>query len=95
VPLGQRVRLFAEGSYLGVVSSGELLSSSYFPRGRSFGVSARGGMGVRLFAAFELFASGGYDLYVHTFQVEPGDLYVASGASDAYLSGSLAVRLTL
>ncbi len=93
IALGERLRLSGEGAYLGVLSTGTLLP--YFPRARpAAAVEASGGLALRVTDELEITGAARYALYRHDLDADPGDLYVANSAADAYLTGTVGVRFT-
>lgn len=92
---GGSVVTFGELSYLAVLSSGEIVSPAYFPRGAARGLEGRLGIGVRVLPSLELRASGQLTRYGFTFQSQPEDTYVAGGATDQYLGGTVGIRYLL
>lgn len=93
VPLAEGAyRLFGRAAYLSVLSSGEILSSAYFPVGSTSGLEASIGAGIKLADGLELRINGELTRYGLTFQAQEGATYVASGAQDMYLGGALSLR---
>jgi hypothetical protein len=88
-----RVRIFARGAYQGVLQVGEL--QAYFPRVRSVGYQGGGGLAFRVHPLLELTAHGRFEMFLHTLNPQPGDLYVARFAADAFVVAGLGARLTL
>jgi hypothetical protein len=93
--------LFGRFSAVPVFSSGEIISPAFFTRGSNFGLDGQAGLGVRVLGTaaaagwrnlLELRAAFAFTRYGLTFQTEPTDAFVAQGAVDQYLGGTLAVR---
>lgn len=81
----------ARFSYLNVLSSGEILSRAYFPKGSTSGVDLRLGVDFRVVSFLKLRLSGFLTRYGLTFDTAPTDPYVATGASDQYLGGNVSL----
>ncbi|MCA2977855.1 MAG: hypothetical protein INH41_30925 [Myxococcaceae bacterium] len=99
--LGGQLTLFGRFSAVPVFSSGEVISPAFFPRGSNFGLDGQAGLGVRVLGTtaaagwrnlLEVRAAFDFTRYGLTFQTEPTDAFVAQGAVDQYLGGTLAVR---
>lgn len=85
--------LIGRFAVLPVFSSGEIISSAYFPKGSNFGLEAGGGLAVQVVPFLQLRVSFEYLNYGLTFKPQDGDTYVADGAADRYLGGNAALRL--
>lgn len=90
----ERLSLFGRFGVIPVFSSGEILSSAFFPNGSAFGFEANAGVGVGLTSFLQLRASFEFASYGLTFQTQATDAYVAAGASDRYLGGNASARFT-
>jgi hypothetical protein len=83
------VSLLGGASYRYLFAVGEIGSAAWFPRQTSQGIDAHVGLGVELGRSFEIRLIGALQRYGFSFHPEPGDPYVAGGATDTYLSGSM------
>lgn len=93
VPLIEdRLALFGRFGIIPVFSSGEIISSAFFPNGSTFGLEAGGGLAVGLLPFLQLRASFEFARYGLTFTTQPTDTYVATGAAETYLGGNASVR---
>ncbi|MDX2013357.1 MAG: hypothetical protein SFW67_24385 [Myxococcaceae bacterium] len=84
--------LFGRFAVVPVFSSGEIISSAFFARGSNLGLDGQFGVGVRLFGPLSLRAAFDFTRYGLTFQTEATDAFVAQGAVDQYLGGTVALR---
>ena len=89
------VSLLAGASYRYLLSVGEIGTAAWFPHQSSMGVDAMLGFGIELGRSFEIRITGQLQRYGFSFHPEPGDPFVAGGATDTYLGGTavLAWRL--
>jgi hypothetical protein len=89
------VSLLAGASYRYLLSVGEIGTAAWFPHQSSMGVDAMLGFGIELGSSFEIRITGQLQRYGFSFHPEPGDPFVAGGATDTYLGGTavLAWRL--
>jgi hypothetical protein len=81
--------VYAAASYLGVLSTGPL--GTYFTRARVGGVEGRAGAAYTLARGVELSLEASYTRFFYSLNPQPGDAYVAGGALDQLLRGSLGV----
>ncbi len=88
--LGWRLSALAGGAYLLTTSRGEVYEHFREPRVR--GVDADLGFAVDFGSGFELRLAARYTRYFASFRPKLGDAYVAGGALDEQLQGSLGVR---
>lgn len=97
--LGAEVRAPLAGAWSGVgslayrhvLSSGEIESDAYFPRASARGVDAGLWLARPLKERFELRLGAALERYGYDLAPEPGDMRVAGGAVDQYLSVSLSL----
>jgi len=83
--LSARLSLRASVDYLNVLSAGALTSAT-FPHASANGVDVALGAGYEIGKTFELQASASLRRYGFDMRSQPGDAFVAGGASDQYLS---------
>lgn len=76
-----------------VFSSGQLVSSAFFPNGSTFGLEANAGVSLKIVSFLSLRVAFEFEQYASSFKSEPTDMFVAAGSVDRYLGGSAAVRL--
>jgi hypothetical protein len=76
-----------------VFSSGQLISSAFFPNGSTFGLEANAGVSLKLLSFLSLRVAFEFEQYSSSFKTEPTDMFVATGSVDRYLGGSAAVRI--
>lgn len=88
----EALEVFAQGGWGFMLDSGEIGRSNWFPRSSSHLASAGVGANVHLFRGVGLFARFDWQGAFFDLQPEPGDPFVAGGASDQYLLGSAGVR---
>ncbi len=93
--LEDTLRLWAGASALPVLSSGDVISPAFFNKGSNFGFEVNAGVAVHLTGPVWLAATGELTLNILSFQAQPTDVYVASGATDRYLGAGLSVRVEL
>ncbi|MCC7535358.1 MAG: hypothetical protein IT379_04060 [Deltaproteobacteria bacterium] len=78
-------------SYLVVTSAGEITSEAYFPRGEASGLEIGVGITHRLVGDLEVQVVGEMRRYWYSFHPEPGDRWIAGGASDTYFQAGVQV----
>lgn len=83
---------FARFSYLSVLSSGEIISASYFPNGSASGIEGAVGVGYLATPNIEVRLTGELTRYSLTFHTSDGDKYIAAGAADQYVGAKLGLR---
>ncbi len=83
-------------SVMPVLSAPEVISSKFFPNGSVLGLEGGLGLGVQLpfLKALQIRAAFDFARYGLSFRAAATDTYVAEGAVDQYLGGSLGVRFT-
>ncbi len=86
--------VFARFAYLPVLSSGEIISATYFQKGSASGIEAALGAGFKVGSGVELRLTGQLTRYGLTFESQPTDSYLATGASDLNIGGNVSVRYT-
>lgn len=94
--------LYARFAVLPVLSAKDILGAAFFKAGSAFGVDGALGLGFKLPFSFAFIDAGalqlrlGFDFarYGLSFKTAATDEYVAEGAVDQYLGGTLAVRFT-
>jgi hypothetical protein len=91
--LNSGIILFGKLAALIVMSSGQIISTDYFPHGSNFGIEGQLGVGYRIVGPLQIRLAFDYTHYGMTFQTTASDTYVASGAVDLYMAGRLGVRL--
>jgi hypothetical protein len=84
--------LFGRFQAIPVLSSGEIISDAFFPRGSNFGLDGSIGVGVSLVKVLQLRAAFQFTRYGLVFRSEMTDPAIAQGATDQYLGGTVAVR---
>lgn len=89
VHLSPIFHLHAGAGYQLLLSKGELGSAAYFPRAVGAGFDTSLCVAIRPTAHFELRAQGDYSRYFFSLKPEVGDPYIAGGALDQYLTGTL------
>lgn len=92
---GEVFAAFASVAYLHVLSSGPLLSETFFGRGSVFGLEGSMGARLRVTRSVELKLAGYGTRFGYSFQVEPDAPRFAAGAVDQFLGWTLAARYTL
>ena len=73
-------------------SSGEIISAAYFPNGSNLGLDGSLGVGVALLKSLQIRAAFDFNRYGLTFKTEPTDAFVAQGAVDQYVGGTVSLR---
>lgn len=73
-------------------SSGELVSSAFFPNGSTLGLEARAGVDVRLVGFLHVRLAFELEQYGSSFTTQPTDTFVAAGSLDRYLGLSAGLR---
>ncbi len=92
VPLAERFSPFLKLYYLPVLSSGELVSAKYFPKGGASGLELSLGTGIVIIKHWEVRLAAQLTRYGFDFKTEPTDTFVAAGAVDLYVGGTVALR---
>jgi hypothetical protein len=93
--VSRKLALELGGAYRHILSTGEIGSQDFFSRATAGGVDMEAAVTVA--GPFGLELRAGVDLrrYFFSMNPEPGDTFIAGGAVDQYLTGSLAVRALL
>jgi hypothetical protein len=84
--------LFGRFTVVPVFSSGEIISSAFFPNGSNFGIDGQAGVGVAFMKMLQLRATFDFTRYGLSFRTEPTDAFVAQGAVDQYVGGTVTLR---
>jgi hypothetical protein len=87
-----KLTLFARVCYLPVLSSGEIISPSYFAAGTASGFDITAGAAYKVLPSVEVRLTGLVTRYGLTFTTADTDVYVATGASDLNAGANLSVR---
>jgi hypothetical protein len=95
VQLRWGLSVIAGGGYRYVFNRGGAIADDYFPRLRVQGVDAHLGAGVAVMRTLEVRASVDFSRYFYDMRSQSGDLYLAGGAVDQYLSATIAAAFTL
>ncbi len=106
--LGARVSLGAEGEFLDrqlvlalrgsllpVFTSGEIIGGPYFAKGSNFGFSVDAALGFRVTEMIQVRAGFEFVQYGLSFSTQATDMYVAAGATERLVGGSVGVRVEL
>lgn len=91
--IGRTLGFFGRFCVIPAFSSGQLISSDFFADGSTLGLEGAAGLSVGLASFLSVRAAFEFERYGSTFKTEPTDTYVAAGATDGYLGGSIAARL--
>lgn len=86
--------IFGRFQAIPVLSSGEIISSAFFPKGSNFGLDGSFGIGIAFMKMLQLRLSGDFTRYGMTFTTDPTDAFVAQGAVDQYIGGTATLRFT-
>ena len=70
----------------------ELVSDAYFPHGSTWGFEGELALQWAFAPSFSAVVSAQYTRYLIALTTQPSDAYVASGASDQYVSGSISLQ---
>ncbi len=81
------------GAYQVLLSQGELKTTTYFPRSTGGGADLWVAVSVRPTAHFAIRLQGDYSRYFFTLSPQVGDPYIAGGALDQYLSGTISANV--
>ncbi len=84
--------IFGRFQAIPVLSSGEIISSAFFPKGSNFGLDGSIGVGIAFMKSLQLRLSGDFTRYGMTFTTDPTDAFVAQGAVDQYIGGTATLR---
>jgi hypothetical protein len=84
--------LFGRFAVVPVFSSGEIISAAFFPNGSNLGLDGALGAGVAVFKNLQIRAAFDFTRYALTFKTEPTDAFVAQGAVDQYIGGTVTLR---
>ena len=77
-----------------LLSTGEIGSDAYFHRAKAGAFDAQVALPIAISDRIELRIAGGYDRYWYAMYPEIGDKWVAGGALDEYLSGTITAAIT-
>ncbi|MHB8872453.1 MAG: hypothetical protein ACYC8T_02085 [Myxococcaceae bacterium] len=92
--MDDKLVIVLRGAVMPVLSAGEITGPEYFPRGSALGFEVAAGVGYRITPAIEARVIGRLTSYGLTLRPEEGAERRATGASDLYFGGNLAVRYT-
>ncbi len=81
------------GAYQVLISKGELAAAPYFPRSVGGGADMWVAVSVKPLSHFAIRLQGDYSRYFFSLKPEVGDPYIAGGALDEYLSGTITANL--
>ncbi|MDP3505445.1 MAG: hypothetical protein Q8S33_34210 [Myxococcales bacterium] len=84
--------LFGRFAVIPVFNSGEIISAAFFPNGSNLGLDGSLGVGIALIKNLQLRAAFDFNRYGLTFRTEPTDAFVAQGAVDQYVGGTVSLR---
>ncbi len=84
--------IFGRFAVIPVLNSGEIISAAFFPNGSNLGLDGSLGVGVAVLKSLQLRAAFDFNRYGLTFKTEPTDAFVAQGAIDQYLGGTVSLR---
>ncbi len=87
---------FASFAVLPVLSSGQIISATYFTKGSALGLDGQIGLGFKLpgLEALQIRAAFDFARYGLSFKSAATDTYQADGAADLYIGGEIGVRFT-
>ncbi len=94
LPVASRFTLLLDAGYLHWLTARELVKGTpaFFSGGSAWGLDLSAGLAVQLFGPLSVRALGGYGLTRYTLDTPTGS-YAASGATDAILRASAALRV--
>lgn len=84
--------IFGRFAVIPVFNSGEIISAAFFPNGSNLGLDGSLGVGVALLKSLQIRAAFDFNRYGLTFKTEPTDAFVAQGAVDQYVGGTVSLR---
>lgn len=87
------VVIFGRAQFVPLFGVGEIGSDAFFPKHSGWAIDARAGVGYRIIEHLELRAAVEYSRYALSFQPAEDATYVATGATDQYVSGALLARV--
>lgn len=90
-----RIAVLGNAAYLHILDSGQIATSAYFPRLSVGGVEAGVGAAWQFSSPWEVRVGVDYRRYFFSMHPEPGDPFIAGGALDQYLVGTLALGVRL
>jgi hypothetical protein len=92
VPLGSRLALLAGAGYVSWSKKGDLVGPDFFPGGSARGLELEAGLAVTVVGPISVRALFEYRTTRYSLDPDPTGAYVATGATDAYVGGRLALR---
>lgn len=95
LPIKSWITAVVSGSYLVVLSAGEVFSRAYFGSGSALAFDFQAGLRFSLTPSVSIGALGAYQSYSLSLDTDPGALRGADSASDALLSFRSTVRFEL
>lgn len=90
-----RFLVLMRARFLPLLASGEVLSTDFFNSGSLWGIDIEAGAGYELIAHLSVRLVFEYTRYHYSFRTQPGDRFVASGATSRYAGGRLMLRYEL
>jgi hypothetical protein len=94
VPLSPRLELTVGGGWRQLLSMGELEGSTWFPRATGNGLDACAGITLRVTSWLAFHARVDLRRYFFAMNPEPGDTWIAGGATDQYFGGALGASIS-
>jgi len=89
--LDDKLLLFLNVSFLPTFAAGEVISPTYFPEGKIWGLMGHLGASYQIIGGLEARLVFQFERYDLSFTTEPADTYKASGAADLMVGGTLGV----
>jgi hypothetical protein len=86
-----RLRLIGRATFLPALSAGQIVSSTYFPKGKLYGWELEGGAVYPFLPHWDARLMIGYTRYHYSFDTVPGDPYQATGAANRYVGARLMI----
>lgn len=89
--LDNKLLLFLNVSFLPTFSAGEVISPTYFPEGKLWGLMGHLGASYQIIGGLEARLVFQFERYDLSFTFQDGDKYTATGAADLMVGGTLGV----
>lgn len=93
IPIGDRLAFGASFTAMPLVGYGEIISVDWFPRGGGFGFDISAFMTFKIAGPLHVKVAGYFTRYGLTFETQPTDTYIATGAVDLHAGGFVGLRL--
>ena len=94
MPLASRFSLLVTGGYRYLLGTGGLTEATWFPRATGAGLDISGGVAFHVTPWLDIHARLDARRYFFAMNPEPGDVWIAGGATDDYIGGAIGLSIS-